>query len=102
MSLLLFLLTRRKAKTSLRTTAEITILFISLIFISLTLNAILLKLATADVATANMKIQLRRAVNILDFLPGPSAAVDVVELSRRLPEIDPYSNITTALCCKAM
>jgi hypothetical protein len=30
------------------------------------------------------------------------AVPDVVELSRRLPIIDPNSNITTALCCKAM
>jgi hypothetical protein len=87
-----FLLTRAKAKASLRITAVITILFISL-----TVNVLLHKRATADVGPANMKIQL-----LLDFLPGPSAAVDVVELSRRLPEIDPYSNITTALCCKAM
>jgi hypothetical protein len=28
--------------------------------------------------------------------------VDVVELSRGLPAVDPSSNITTALCCKAM
>jgi hypothetical protein len=28
--------------------------------------------------------------------------VNVKELSRRLPGTDPYSNITTALCCKAM
>jgi hypothetical protein len=97
MSLSHFLLTRAKAKASLRITAVITILFISL-----TVNVLLHKRATADVEPANMKIQLRRAVNILDFQPGPSAAVDVVELSRRLPEIDPYSNITTALCCKAM
>jgi hypothetical protein len=32
---------------------------------------------------------------------GP-AAVDVVELSRKLPGVDLYSNITTAFCCKAM
>jgi hypothetical protein len=30
------------------------------------------------------------------------AVPDVVELSRRLPVVDPNSNITTALCCKAL
>ena len=92
-----FLLTRRKAKESLGTTAVITI-FIGLILLSLTLNGLLLKRATDDVGTASIEM---RAINVLDFQLGPPA-VDVVELSRRLPEVDPDSNITTALCCKAM
>jgi hypothetical protein len=92
------LLTRRKTKASHGTTAVITF-FSGLILISLTLNGLLLSKRATDVGNASMEI---RAVNVIDFQLGASPAVDVVDLSRELPTVDPSSNITTALCCRAM
>jgi hypothetical protein len=100
---------KAKAKASLGTTAVITGIFVSLIFSSLALNGLDLQCAI-DFGTA-------RAIDSLESpLAGPSdvdvlveqlkkqkpPVVDVVELSRGFPVVDPYSNITTALCCKAM
>jgi hypothetical protein len=102
---------KAKAKASLGTTAVITGIFVSLIFTSLALNGLDVQQRAIDFGTA-------RAIDSLPSpLAGPSdvdvlveqrlkkqkpPVVDVVELSRGLPAVDPSSNITTALCCKAM
>jgi hypothetical protein len=103
------LVTRRKAKVSLGTTAVITSIFVSLIYTGLTLDGLTLERAI-DYGTANVEIH---ALDILGLPLGPSDVdvverkrklpmVDVVESSRGLPAVDPSSNTTTALCCKAM
>jgi hypothetical protein len=49
-------------------------------------------------------VELSRELPVVDVVDVPLElpAVDVVELSRGLPAVDPSSNITTALCCRAM
>jgi hypothetical protein len=91
-----------------------------------TLNCLNLKRATAG----NAITEILRAEYLVEFQPGPSAVhvvelplprelpelpafyvvesprklpvVDDVELSWGLPAVNPSSNITAALCCKAM
>jgi hypothetical protein len=67
------------------------LIFSGLVLSSLSLN----RSATVLLGTANIEI---RADDGGELLP----VVDVVDLSRELPAVDPSSNVTTALCCKAM
>jgi hypothetical protein len=103
-------------KSKLGTTTVITIV-VGLILTGLNLNRLNLKRASVgteirfvDVVARPQKlpavdvVELSRELPAVDAveLPRELPVVDVVELSRGLPAVDPSSNITTALCCKAM
>jgi hypothetical protein len=108
--------TRRKSKAPLGTTAVIAIV-VGLILTGLNLNRLNLKRASVgteirfdDVVEMPQKlpvvdvVEMPQKLPVVDVveLPRELPVVDVVELSRGLPAVDPSSNITTALCCKAM
>jgi hypothetical protein len=105
---------RRKAKSKASSLGTTVISGIcgGLIVIGLIINSLGLKRVT-DISTARKKVDFVELSSlgrpsVSDYVDGIEqleqklAVVDVIELSRGLPAVDPSSNITTALCCKAM
>jgi hypothetical protein len=78
-------------------TTAVTAIVMHLIISGLVLSSLSLNRSATVLLGTTPNIEIR-ADDGGEILP----VVDVVDLSRELPAVDPSSNVTTALCCKAM